>query len=419
MKRTLILAIIILFLLLTIPGCTRGSGSETPVASPENSAPASTSTENENTTPTPTVERQGPVPTVEQKQPSLTVDQQPPLDFTYDEASCTPWQLAYVDLLQGIFSRETPVRSAHSEGRFEEAEDLLSERYCLYDVDKDEVPEIFIRFGDCEANYYTESYTFKNKSTVLVGAYHSGHSCLYTWPGENAVLYFGGHMGYAEMDKLSIVDGELTFENIFTEDISNNPEADYTQPDIIVPGAIYLAEFRTILNLPQYTPLTLPVYDCCKIASQKEGTITEGDADHKAIAEVLAGTRKLYGVSADGFGGDTGWISFKDYCESGATDLSLKIEKYGWADFNQDGGEECILLLGDKTESMSDMYVILSMQDGIVYAYCINYSGDEEVYQDGVFISQYNSYGISFYNNQCYQYTKMHAPSSPPISWES
>jgi len=247
--------------------------------------------------------------------------QEPTPDFSYDESSCKPWQLAYVTLLRQIISDETPVRIAHSEERFNDNDPQLSDSYHLYDIDKDGIPEIFIEYGDCEAAYYTKVYTYKNETVILVGDYHSGHSCLYTWPEENAALYVWGHMGYAEMNKISIADGELAFKSVLKEDISENPDAGYTEADTIVPGSVYLADNRTILNLPQYTPLLLPIYNYFPTASP---STTIGNRDNKAIQEVLAGNRKLYGVSGDGFGGDTGYMSFKDYCQPGAADKCFR-----------------------------------------------------------------------------------------------
>jgi hypothetical protein len=230
-------------------------------------------------------------------------------------------------------------------------------------------------------------------------------------------------MGYAEMDKISLTDGALVFENIFTEDLSNNPNIDYTEADKIVPGAVYLYENRIILNLPQYNALTIPVYNYDPATSP---SVSAGSMHSDAIQEVLAGSRELYGISADGFGGDTGWMSFSDYCQPGAADQygnqPLQLIKYGWVDINQDGGQERILLLGEAGQTVvsRDKYVILSEQAGMVYAYCINYSCDKEIYQDGVFAGESDwSFCISFYRNQCYIYTKAHDVSIPAVEWET
>ncbi len=403
MKRSIALMMVItLFLLMQLSGCARKTEKTAASLGGTSSSPsAETAAENE-------------IP---------AVSQEPELDFTYNESDCTPWQLAYLSLLRDIGKREAPVRLAQADGSADgDAIASLSYSYCLYDVDKDAIPEILIRFGQCEADFHTQVYTCRSDSAIFVGDFSSGESGLYTYPSENAVLLDFGHMGYSYMDKISIIDSALVTREIYTEDTSENSDSDYTEPDKIVPGAVYLHEFRTTLNLPEYTPLTLPIYDYNSASSS--GNTASADADKKAIAEVLAGNRKLYGVSGDGFGGDTGWMSFSDYCQPGAAyqyaGQPLQIKKSAWIDFNSDGRGECILVLAEagQTSASDEIYVLLSEQDGVVYAYCINYSCDAQVYQDGVFGSSGDwTFGISFYKNQCYQYSKSHAAGIPAADW--
>lgn len=436
MKGSIISAAsIALTLLMIVSGCTGNTDNENPYVSSASSAGASAAHSADDQTAqgsdprklTPVAESQKSAPEAPQQRPTSKNGSEPQTpDFSYDESSCSSWQLAYVALLQEIITRETPVRTADSNGRSDENGDQLSSSYCLYDVDKDGIPEIFIRFGNCEANYRTEVYTCRNGSVLSLGEYPSGHSCLYTFPNENAVLLSWGYMGYAEMDKIGISNNALVFKEILTEDISQNPEANYTAADKIVPGSVYLPEFRTALNLPQYAPLTLPIYDYGKTGSNANNLNATDDSGKKAINEVLAGTRKLYGVSGDGYGGDTGWMSFSEYRRPGGVDQyakqPLQLRKTGWVDFNNDGLAECILVLGEKSGNAgsSDKYVILCEQNGVVYAYCINYSCDYEVYQDGVFAGESDwAFGISFYKNQCYQYGKFHDPSKDSIIWDT
>lgn len=424
--------IITMLLLLQLSGCVGKVYNEKSYASPEDSAqvsttqsvaqmppekityeqtPASTdgsaresTTQSENAQTTPTTEPQVTTP-----------------DFSYNDSSCTPWQLAYVALLQEISNREAPVRAANSKGIYNDDDPLLSDSYSLYDIDKDGTPEIFIKFGECEADYYTKVYTFKNGTAVYVGDFGSEHSCLCTWPKENAVLLDCGQAGYYYMDKISIVNRALVIKEIFSEDVK--PDEDYTETDEIVPGAVYIEEYRAVLNLPQDTPLTLPIYNYYSTTSSAGNPSEDGTAQKASITEVLTGNRELYGVSSGRGGGDTGWMTLADYC--GACDeyaeQPLKLRKTGWVDLNGDGREECVLLLEepDQDPGDSDEYAVLSEQDGVVYAYCIKLSGNFEVYRDGVFaVPKYNgSLGISFYKNQCYLYGKSHDPKAPAITW--
>ncbi len=164
--------------------------------------------------------------------------------------SCTPWQLAYVALLKKTVHDEDP---------------SLINSYSLYDVDKDTVPEIFIKIGEFEADYQTKVYTFKNGAAVYIGDFESGESYLCTWPNKNAVLFDYGHMGYAYMSKISIVDGKLVIKEIFSEDIKE--DEDYTAADKIVPGAVSIQEYQAVSNSPPYTPMTLPILNYYSAAS--------------------------------------------------------------------------------------------------------------------------------------------------------
>lgn len=416
MKRSIALMAVPLLLLMLLSGCA--GEVEQAGASPDVSMPADSATAPE------------------------TTPREPVLDFSYDESACTPWQTAYLTLLRDIISRETPERIAEIEGSPEADYSMqLSYSYCLYDVDKDQIPEIFIQFGCYKADFQTEVYTFQSGSAVFVGDFYSGHSSLHTWPGENAVVCYRAHMSYCEMDKISVVDGSLMFEEIYADDINEVPVRDYTQPDEIVPDAVDLPAYWTILNhelttpwmncgnyypLPSpdmFMPLTLPIYDYCPATSARN-MAASGDTK-KAVAELLEGKRELYGVSGDGFGGDTGWLSFHDYCQPGAvavlTDYPMRIVKSGWVDFNGDGREECILYLeeGPQAKFPAEIYVVLSAQDGVVYAYSFNFMEDYDVFQDGVFYKEgyENGRGISFFKNQCYVDYKPHDIGTPAIVW--
>lgn len=52
-------------------------------------------------------------------------------------------------------------------------------------------------------------------------------------------------MGAAFMAKLSIINGEISYHEFFSEDISSNPDIWYTDETEIVSGAIALYPFRS------------------------------------------------------------------------------------------------------------------------------------------------------------------------------
>lgn len=222
-------------------------------------------------------------------------------DFTYDESGLANWQRAYADFLRNLCKREAAVRDIdrpdYDPNEYPYEIGMLSSGYCLYDIDKDGVPEMLVRYGDSEAAYYTTVY------------------------------------GWA--------DG---------------------------------AEF--------------------------------------------------YGVSADGFGGDTGWTALERYLAPGGVDTYADtpqtIEKLAWVDMNGDGRRECVLRLLDGAEGWPDQYIMFSEQNGTVCAYCLNYCGGYDLGTGGVFHDAEwgDTFAVSFRKSQCYPYTVLYDETVPLVEWE-
>ncbi len=132
-----------------------------------------------------------------------------------------------------------------------------------------------------------------------------------------------------------------------------------------------------------------------------------------AIGRVLWEGATLFGVSGDGFYGDTGTVTLEEYLEPGAAypynDQPLTVTEYAWADVNGDGQTDCVLHLDDR------YYTVLAVQDDTVYAYFFNYADDMVVSPNGsVYFQSYTFWQqVSFYKNQCYKYSV-----DPPAQWE-
>ena len=156
----------------------------------------------------------------------------------------------------------------------------------------------------------------------------------------------------------------------------------YTDIADIVPGSCYLWENRTYVELPELQALTLPIVDYGTVR-----TAQPLDAERDALAkqkteEVLNGSGKFYGVSADGFGGDTGWTKLADYLApngvSEYNDFPLEIQETQWLDLNGDGQNEALVTVVAAAEDDYEdtKQVIFSYEeDGMVYAYCKNHMG--------------------------------------------
>ena len=157
--------------------------------------------------------------------------------------------------------------------------------------------------------------------------------------------------------------------------------------------------------------MILPIYNYGQDRTAAEIDPERDAAAKKAIENVLQNGGAFYGVTADGFGGDTGWTTLEAYLQPGGAteyaDLPLEMTEQAWLDFNGDGRREAFLTVrnaeGDRF--LDTKYVIFSEQEGTVYAYCLNYKENYEL--DGIiFRSELmeDAFGVSFDKEQCYQY---------------
>ena len=120
--------------------------------------------------------------------------------------------------------------------------DCFDYGYLFYDIDKDGVPELITQTGTCEADYTGTVYFLKDGKVERAGEFVLGHSCLFSDPDHNGVIVSGGHMGWAWVTRVSLLNGQLAEEQIFEEtlDYTENPDAEYTEIGDIVPGAEYM-----------------------------------------------------------------------------------------------------------------------------------------------------------------------------------
>lgn len=309
-----------------------------------------------------------------------------------------------------------------------------SENYSLHDVDGDGVPELFVQYGNCEAAYTTQCYTFRDGQVVCIGEFDTGHSGLYTDPGRSAVVRSAGHMGYKEVYEYPMEGGRLTEERVlFTEE----DVREYTETDEVVPGAEYIPWFyaplclRSIFDEEQDKPsagkaLLLPICD------YYDGIAATGDPSGQAREAILAalnGETELYGASGDHFNGDVGWICWEDYAQAADgsrfnVQIAAQTAAHAWLDMNGDGQEECVLQM--ETEAMRDgepawtgeFTVVLSEQEGTVYAYCFHHYYDAVFCDDGTIRDDYGKLcRLSFWQDQCYEYAVRPDAAASPVKW--
>lgn len=352
------------------------------------------------------------------------------------------WRTAYKQFLEDLCRKEAAVRNIdrpdYDPNVYPGEIGNQSDEYVLYDVDKDGTPELFVRYGKCEAAYRTKVYTYREGTVAELGEFISGHGSLYTWPGENGVAYNWSHMGGHIVEKISLVDGALVQENVF-EETWTDPDMDYTDMADIVPGSLYLRGARTTLGLifPEEagsdadTPLTLPIDDYGRERTRRKLDPARNEAARKTIMEVVQSGGMFYAVSADGFGGDAGETSLADYLQPGGiteyAEWPLLLKEAAWVDVDRDGASEYVLHIendpGDYT--VNQYLLVLSEQSGTVYGYCLNYTESKTLDTAGVFHDFYAdgaSWGnmrMSFRENQAYLYTAPDDGAAPSVEWQA
>ena len=280
------------------------------------------------------------------------------LFFDVDEAYTQDWQYAYYDILEQC--RDERAYDGHS--LIGLAENDIYE-YSLYDVDKDTVPELLIKFGDCEADYRTELYRYnsENDEVEYLGMIAGGHSSLYSYPDGNGIAVDYGHMGYQFVTIVSINDdGSISSEDIFDEELDmSDIDSYYTPMSEIVNGSEYIDSVCYCLDMP--------------LSAYSNNRLNTGDGlsddEMEAIWEdVLAGDTEVLPVYSDHYRNQpTETMTMDELLEAGNADEygseASEILDYELHDLNGDGQSEIMADLS------GEIILVLSVQEGNVYAY--------------------------------------------------
>lgn len=291
----------------------------------------------------------------------------------FASAEETDWQDAYAAILDE--------KQAELEAQAQDSwiDTTLGCGYSLYDIDKDGVPELMTKLGTCEADYHGEIYTFRDGQALCVcEELGLGHSSYYSDPDENGIVLFGGHMGYAWAQRLTLAGDGVQSEDLYEDDLNarleKDPEAEYVYPGEVIPGSVYLPLFRMALRLP--------LYRLDEIEDNLSGRFPGATADIVFTEEELARYEKLIAsndevvaVSADGYTNSPGPIGFQDLLRQDAADDYMSgdfsIQSARPADLNGDGRPEYVLFLST-ADGNSRLCCCLSEQNGTVYAYLLS-----------------------------------------------
>lgn len=102
------------------------------------------------------------------------------------------------------------------------------EELYIYDVNKDNVNDLIIYTGTCEADYEYEVYTVKNGSVMKMGTIPGSQSVLYGNSAKPGLLLQYAHMGYEEIFEVTYANNTFNLKSIYQNEIG--PEEDYSIP---------------------------------------------------------------------------------------------------------------------------------------------------------------------------------------------
>ena len=286
------------------------------------------------------------------------------------------WVGAYRAVLDGLMLRAA-----------EESEALYSSMECsyaLYDIDKDGVPELIVKLGTCEADYHGEIYGYADgQARLMLDELGLGHSSLYSDPGENGVIVMYGHMGYASAYRMRL-DGnwEMLYEDDLNARLQNDPDAEYVYPGDVIPGSAALPLCRAELSLPLTHYEEIAAVLCGNYPTAAEKRFPENNTAF--FENWMSGNREAYAVTADGYTNSPGYIGFLELLRQNVAaeymDGDMKILGYDYADLNGDGQLECLVTA---SRDYAEMCIILSEQNGTVYAYLNNYTENWKAQENG------------------------------------
>ena len=306
------------------------------------------------------------------------------------------YKQAYKELIEA-----EEIKIANTSPESNEYEECI-DSYTIYDIDKDNIPELFIRFGHCEASYCGKIYTYADGKAQLVEENGMSHTSLHSFPGDNGVLFYMGHMGVTDCYKLMLKDGKAEYEELFENDYNEQSESgeDAESKDIndVVPGSCYLEEYGCTNTYPieKYEVIADFSKGTAKAASD---AYTYPDNNPEFYNELMQNGGTVNAVSLDTFMKTPGEIPFSqlleksqiyEYYEGGG-----EINGVTYADLNSDGIYECIFYIGEHDEYSNDdkaFRVILSAQDGKVYAYLAFSTYEDSITEDGYFIEEPDEY---------------------------
>lgn len=306
--------------------------------------------------------------------------------FSLEDYTTSPWQDAYIAKLQEMC----------------DADIRQEENYSVYDIDGNGMPELFIFTSTSEGDSKAKIFTYQDDEARQVGELHMGHTGMYSYPSENAILLWFAHMGAEEIKKIVFSDGVLGEpETIYAgKDIENGEYVGYSDIRETVPKAESISLYPVKISLPYVEPMVLPILEY-EVGHTKTGDVGYEEECQVAIEEVRMSRREMFNITSGGYSDSLGWLFLDDYCIGLDTDKMLWPVSYILFDLNKDGQNECIVKIAEGFADDDFSILILSYQDGIVYAYKPMYVGSPDLLSTGLFYdSDYSDMAFEMFFNK-------------------
>lgn len=306
-------------------------------------------------------------------------------DEVYEYYCKEDWQKVYKDIVAG---------ASNPEDEFDYNMFNLAV-YGLYDIDKDNVPELLVTTGTCEADYQTDIYKYENGSAKHAGIIYSGHTQFYTYPDGNGIIQHYAHMGYASALLFKLEGGEIKEEekSLFDDNLNERAEIDIDAEYIPVSSVV-----------PDTEPI---MFYSCKyvygILSFGEKIVSDSAISHdefeEKIQNIFEQKDKFYAVksvsywesAANGFAGETSLMDIMEDPDAlGSTPGERVVKDHFFGDFDDDGYEECLAVL-EESEYKNKQLILFTYQNGYIYGYVgtLLYDAEVEVVDDKIYMSQY------------------------------
>lgn len=103
--------------------------------------------------------------------------------------------------------------------------------YFLTDITGDGIPELWIKYGTCEADYMLDVYTYDNTGLRRILSTGAGHTGYEGYKDGNYVLAISAHMGYEVIHRISYSGKRLHETKTFESEDEMEDYIDPGEPD--------------------------------------------------------------------------------------------------------------------------------------------------------------------------------------------